>query len=204
MSVRRFFGLSLALALSASPAVADPLTITEVAAPAINCVFDTSCKIMVTDTIGPIAIPAVHGPAALQSRSFVAAPGTPAAGMTGYLFRIDLAQARGGTPNVCIARLKFDLGPLAKLPYPGGTGPADVFVITTGAIGTVGLASADRAGAAVTFAFRQPVCPGPGANPGQSSYFFGFAAARPPQPATARLEFDIGDGVDVPARAPAR
>ena len=202
MSVRRLFGLSLMLALAAAPAEAEPLSIAEVAAPAINCVFDTSCKIIVTDTIGAIAIPAVRGPAVLQSRSFLGEPGTPAAGMTGYLFRVDLTQARGGTPNVCIARLKLDLGPLAKLSYPGGTGAADVFVITKGAIGTAGLASADRVGAAVTFAFRQPVCPGSGANPGQSSYFFGFAAARPPQPATARLEFDIGDGVDVPARAP--
>lgn len=203
MSVCRISCLSLALALSAMPASAERLSITEVAAPAINCVFNTSCTITVTDTVGAIPIPAVLGPAALQSRSFMGLPGTPAAGLTGYLYRIDLTRARGGTPNVCVTRLKLDLGPLAKLPYPGGTGPAEVFVVTTGGAGTVGLASADRAAAAVTFAFRQPVCPGPGANPGMSSYFFGFAAARMPQPATARVEFDIGDSVDVPARAPA-
>jgi hypothetical protein len=35
-------GLSLALALSASPSAAAPLSITEAAAPAINCVFNAS------------------------------------------------------------------------------------------------------------------------------------------------------------------
>ena len=203
MSVCRMSGLVAALALSASPAAAEPLLITGVAAPAVNCVFNPSCTITVTDTVGAIAIRAGLGSAVLQSRSFAGAPRTLAAGMTGYLFRIDLTRATGGTPNVRIARLKLDLGPLAKLPYPGGAGPAEVFVVTTGAVGTVGLASADRAGATVSFAFREPVCPGPHANPGQSSYFFGFAAAGTPQPTAARLEFDIGDGVDVPTRAPA-
>src|SRR6516165_4282515 len=111
MSVRRMAGLSLALCLSAPPASAQPLSITDVAAPAINCVFNASCTITVTDTVGAIAIPAVLGPAVLQSRSFAGAPGTPAAGMTGYLFRIDLTRARGGTPNVCVSRMRLDLGP---------------------------------------------------------------------------------------------
>ena len=72
--------------------------------------------------------------------------------------------------------LEVDFGPVAKLQYDRG-GPADdVFVVTKGGLGTIGLASADqdRRGV-ITFTFSQPVCAAETASPGQTSFFFGLA-----------------------------
>ncbi len=185
------------------PAAAEPLLVADVAAPAINCVFNSTCKIVVTDSTGALAIPGVSGNAFLQSRIFAGAPGTPAAGMTGYEFRVDLTHATADAAKICVSGLKLGLGPISKLPYPGGRGPGEVFVITSGGLGTVGLATADRTEGAIAFTFSSPVCPGTGSAQGQTSYFFGFAAVTPPHPVTAQVRLDNGQIIDVPARAPA-
>src|SRR3954451_15665115 len=84
------------LALLASGGYAQPLTVVEVSAPAINCVFNAACKITVSDTTGNILLPTVAaGTAWLQSRTYPGQPGTPAAGLTGYEYRISLTQASG-------------------------------------------------------------------------------------------------------------
>jgi hypothetical protein len=184
------------------PALAEPLLITDTKAPDLNCLFNQTCKIAVTDSVGVIPITGISGRAVLQSRTFFGIYGTPAAGLTGYLFRVDLTQAMASTTKACVTRLTLDLGPLRKLAYPGGPGPGEVFVITAGAIGTVGLMSADRHERAMSFTFASPVCPGAGGVAGSTSYFFGFAAAETPQSATARVELDNGQTLDVAARAP--
>ena len=71
-------------------AAAAPLTVVTVAAPDINCVFETDCTIVVTDSVGNIALPGATGVARLQSRTFAGQPGAPAAGKTGYEYRMDL------------------------------------------------------------------------------------------------------------------
>jgi len=67
-----------AVSLLARSAATQPLTVVEVSAPAINCVFNASCKITVSDTTGNILLPTVGaGTAWLQSRTFAGQPGTP-------------------------------------------------------------------------------------------------------------------------------
>lgn len=51
-----------------------------VSAPAINCTFDPSCTVTVTDSTAPILI-AAGGTNFLQSRTFVGKPGTPGNGL---------------------------------------------------------------------------------------------------------------------------
>jgi len=116
----RAFGLRLVLlaAFAAPLAVeAETLKVVEVNAPAVNCVFRTTCRITVTDSVGHIPLPfiATAGTAWLQSRSLTAEPGTPGAGKTGYLYRISLTEASGSAE--CIGGLVLDFGPVAKLPY---------------------------------------------------------------------------------------
>jgi hypothetical protein len=67
----------------------------------------------------------------------------------------------------------------------------------------IGLASAERTGKAITFAFAKPVCPGRGSDKGESSYYFGFAAVAAPQAITARVFMDSGATLDVAVRTPA-
>ena len=48
-----------AFALVPGEMSAQPLTVVEVSAPAINCVFNPSCTITVSDTTGNILLPTV-------------------------------------------------------------------------------------------------------------------------------------------------
>src|SRR4051812_24913202 len=133
-----------ALAMLASGVYAQPLKIVEVSAPAINCVFNATCKITVSDTTGTVLLPTVApGTAWLQSRTYPGQPGTPAAGLIGYEYRISLTQASGQAD--CILGLPITLAPQKPLPYKDNT-PADVFVTTAGGLGMIGLKSAERSG----------------------------------------------------------
>ncbi len=191
-----------ALLLASLPAAAGPLTVVNVNAPAVNCVFATSCTITVTDSIGAIPITGITGPARLQSRSFSGQPGTPGAGKTGYMYRVDLTQAAAPGPSSCVSRLTLNFGPIAKLPY-SPAGLADIFVITSGGLGTIGVSSAAQAGNFVYINFASPVCPGLSPAPGKTSFFIGLASAATPvsMPATANLVPGLTQ-VSVPSRVP--
>ena len=183
MSVSRNIALSAAAALilAATGAHAAPLAIVNVAAPAINCVFNPSCSVVVTDSIGRIPNTAPTSLGRLQSRTFSGAPGAPGAGLTGYMYRVDLTSVAGSTAPLCVSAYKIDFGPMASLRYSANGPPAQVFVVTSGGLGTVGLAGADLTGTVVTFTFARPVCAG------QTSYFFGMAAAPTPVPTDAAI-----------------
>src|SRR4051794_25556641 len=115
---------------------AQVLKIVEVNAPAVNCVFQTDCRIPVTDTTGNIPLPfTAVGTAWLQSRTFAGEGGAPGAGTTGYQYRISMTQASG--PG-CVHSLNLNFGPHKPLPYLNNT-LADVYVVTTGGLGTIKL-----------------------------------------------------------------
>jgi len=202
----RAFGLRLAfLAAFAAPLAveAETLKVVEVNAPAVNCVFRTTCRIPVTDSVGHIPLPfiATAGTAWLQSRSFTAEPGTPGAGKTGYLYRISLTEASGSAE--CIGGLVLDFGPVAKLPYQTGV-MADVFVITTGGLRTIGIKSATKTGNVIEFELTQGLCLSGGADIKNTTFFFGLAADTAPTASTARI-WAVGNPpfYEVEARVPA-
>jgi hypothetical protein len=167
-----------ALGVLPGAAYAGALTVITVKAPDVNCVFDASCKITVNDTTGGLTYTPLGSNAYLQSRVFSAKPGTPAAGHTGYLYRVNLSHGENYTE--CLAGLVLNTGPVAKLPYAPNQ-QAHIFVITQGGIGTVSIRSAEQDGDVVTFAFDKFLCHG------SSSFFFGFAAAKGPVNTVATL-----------------
>jgi hypothetical protein len=189
----------LAAAISAvglGAAVAANLKVVEVSFPEVNCVFNTTCTITVSDTIGVIGLGLDDGKAILQSRTFTGTAGTPGAGKTGYMYRVDLTQGKGWVD--CLVGLTIDFGPLTKLPYVKGSPDlVDVFVGTKGGVGTVSVKAAEQDGDAITFTFSHPLCVG------ETTFFFGLAAEKGPQSVTAGL-FGYGSppyhGVD--ARGP--
>jgi hypothetical protein len=124
----------IAAILMALPAAAEaaPLKVVEVGAPAINCVFDTNCKIAVYDSIDAIPMPGILGAARLQTRSLAGAAGAPGAGKNVIQYRVDLTQAVGVDGTRCVSSIKLDFGAVASLPNIGGAPPADVYVITSG------------------------------------------------------------------------
>jgi hypothetical protein len=174
-----------ALSLLAGGATAQPLKIVEVSAPAINCVFNPSCTITVSDSTGNILLPTVApGTAWLQSRTFSGQPGTPAAGLTGYEYRISLTQASGQAD--CITGFTVNFGPHKPLPYKDAT-PADVFVVTGGGLGTISLASATRFGDAIEFTLKSPLCLDGPADIKNTTFFIGLAAAAAPMHVNAQI-----------------
>lgn len=188
-------------------AQATPLKIVNVGAPAINCVFSSECKVTVTDSLGTVPLSGVsgqapwagYGPAVLQSRSYIGARGTAAAGETAYIYRMVLSSAVG---SVCVNTLKLDVGPIKRHYFNFSGTLADVFVVTTGGLGTIGLSSADQDGNAVTFRFDKPVCGGPTSEKGDTSFFFGFVAGTEPMQTSSKIGVVGGQAVDTPARVP--
>jgi hypothetical protein len=167
-----------ALAMLSSAGEAQKLKVVEVSAPAINCVFNASCTVTVSDTLGNILLPTVApGTAWLQSRTYSGQPGTPAAGLMAYEYRVSMTQASGQAD--CITGFTVNFGPHKPLPYKDAT-PSDVFVVTGGGLGTISLKSAERFGDVVEFTLATPLCLNGPADIKNTTFFVGLAAAAAP------------------------
>src|SRR6516165_3312995 len=140
----------------------------------------------VGDTVGFIPLPFLAAPntAFLQSRTFSGAAGTPAAGRAGYMYRISLTQASGS--GGCLGGLVLNFGPALKLPYAPNQ-LADVFVITSGGIGSIGLKSAERFGEVIEFDLAKPLCLEGAPNLANTTFFFGLAADTPSRATSAQI-----------------
>jgi hypothetical protein len=189
------------LIVASAPVQAAPLTIVEVGAPAVNCLYDTSCTITVNDTTGNIPVSGAAKNGFLQSRTFKGFPGAPAADKNGFEYRVSMTPA-AAIAAPCVAALKINFGPILRFQYKTGSPPADVYVVTSGGLGTISLASADQVGGVITFVFERPVCAGAILAKSETSYFFGLTAAGAPKPITAQLQLTGGALLSLPARVP--
>jgi hypothetical protein len=180
------------------------LKIAQVSAPAINCKFDSDCRITVNDSTDHFVLGGTNGDAFLQSRTFPPGqPGAPAEGHTAYLYRLDLRKLTGVTAAPCVNQLTIEFGPVVSLDYDDDGSSEQVFVITSGGLGSVAPSSAIKTGNTITFGFTTPVCSsasGPGA--GETSFFFGLTSAAPPRAVTAQVRDTNGLTLELAARAP--
>src|SRR5262249_23399364 len=185
--VRIIAGAAAALALASTAARAQFLTVVQVNAPAVNCVFNPSCTITVNDSVGYIPLPFLAAPktAWLQSRTYTGAPNTPGAGKTGYDYRVSLTEAAGNAE--CLTGLVLNFGPLVRLPYQNNQ-LADVFVVTTGGLGTIGIKSAQRFGDVIEFTFSKGLCLAGGPDIKNTTFFFGPAPHNAPAPSPTRAQ----------------
>lgn len=190
---------TLCLAL-ASAAQATPLSFVNVNTPAYLCAFNQSCVWALTaaDSLATFVPPQDVGPGILQSRTPLqgVAPAL-AAGDWGYQYRVNLTGVAGAN---CVNALELKFWPVAAVAYlPPNL--ADVFVVTQGGVGSVGLNAVSQGNGAngnfILFTFA-----GNGVCPGASSFFFGLATKKPPPsgpspaPGVVRLYFS-GSGVPV-------
>jgi hypothetical protein len=195
--------LFLFVSLVAAMASAAPLTVVNVSAPAINCKFDPSCKIVVNDSTANFTLPGTTGNAFLQTRTWpVGKPGTVGAGKYVYEYRLDLTQLTGLTAQGCVTQLKITFGPVVSLNYDGVGGTEQVFVTTGGGLGTVAPSSVDKTGNVVTFNFDKPVCSGSSPGHGQTSYFFGLSSNKTYRSVKATVSATAGGPLMLSARAP--
>jgi hypothetical protein len=161
------------------------LKVVEVGAPAVNCIFQTDCTIPVTDTTGNILLPTIAaGTAWLQSRTFAGEAGAPGARTTGYEYRISMTQASGSSD--CISSFTLNFGPHKPLPYKDNT-LADVYVVTTGGLGTIKLAKAERFGDVIEFTLSKALCVSGPASIANTTFFIGLAATAAPMLVKAQI-----------------
>jgi hypothetical protein len=197
-----YAAIAAATVLISTSVSAGPLTVVEVAAPAINCVFSANCTITVTDSVGQLPLANLNQPntAWLQSRTFTGAAGTPGAGKTGYEYRLDMTQASGALE--CIGGIVVNFGPISKLPYSNNQ-LADGYIITTGGLGTIKLGTVEQDADVITFNFKQFMCATEQKNAALTTFFFGLASVNPPVAISAGV-FATGNPpfFSIPARAP--
>jgi len=179
------------------------LSFVAVKAPDINCKFDPSCKIVVTDSVGQFTLKGATGEGRLQSRTWPdGKPGTVGAGLTAYLYRIDLSSVVAVTTEACVSELRLDFGSVAPVDYDGSGKPKDIFVIKEGGVGSLGPTSAKKSGSTIVFSFANPVCPGSSPGTGVSSFFFGLASKQLPHAANAQITDTMGGVYTVSVRVP--
>jgi hypothetical protein len=195
--------LALALLIFLIPLVAKaaPLKIVNVAAPAINCVFSASCSVRVKDTKEDVPL-STGGKGVLRTRTFKGASGSPAAGLFAYEYRLDLTDAVGTKPS-CIDWISLSFGPVVStLDFGGPARPDQVFVITSGGTGSIGLQSALQTRDTIRFRFKSPVCSGTEKGKGTSTFFWGLVSTGDPENITALVHETGGATHVVKTRSP--
>jgi hypothetical protein len=196
--------ISFALLFCFAPVVvaAAPLKVVNVSAPAINCVFNSPCTVMVNDTSDNVVM-STGSTGLLQSRTFSGSPGAPAGGLFAYEYRLDLRNAVGATAISCIDWMSISFGPVvSSLDFNGDQKPDQVFVVTGGGIGTIGIASAIQTGSNIRFNFTAPVCEAGAPGKGDSSFFWGLVSKGPAKFVTATLHEPGGATHVVKSRSP--
>src|SRR5574337_1890155 len=126
------------------------LSTVNVSSSTVYCLFDPSCTVTITNSnTTPIPMQ-VGGTAFLESRTFAGKPGTPAAGLYGYEYRINLEKATETMVNVegvatkripCLRSMAFEFGPIVDtLDYNGDKKAGDLlYVVTSGGPGRIGI-----------------------------------------------------------------
>ncbi|HEV8588265.1 MAG TPA: hypothetical protein VGQ72_05290 [Pyrinomonadaceae bacterium] len=197
--------LMLGLLIAVTPVVvqAAPLKVVNVGAPAINCVFTTAspCTITVSDTVSDVLMSA-GGTGRLQSRTFKGLPGSAADGLFAYEYRLDLTNAVGTVNIACVDWMTISFGPVVSLDYNADQKVDQVFVVTSGGLGTIGLASAVQTASTIKFTFSKPVCEGGAPGKGDTSFFWGLVSKTTPKNVTAMLHETGGATHVVKARSP--
>ena len=195
----KLFLLAFLIVLAPLVARAAPLKIVNVGAPTINCIFNLSCSVSVKDTKDNVTL-STGGSGSLITRTFKGADTAPAAGLFAYEYRLDL---RNAVSVSCIDWITLSFGPVVStLDFGGDKKPDQVFVVTTGGIGTIGLASAVQTGTTIKFKFKSPVCGGAMAGKGESSFFWGLVSRKPATNVSARLHETSGVTHFVKTRSP--
>jgi hypothetical protein len=201
MVMRKTILLTSLIFLIPLVAKAAPLKIVNVAAPAINCVFSTACSLRVKDTKEDVPL-STGGKGVLRTRTFKGAKGSPAEGLYAYEYRLDLTDAVGTKPS-CIDWISLSFGPVVStLDFGGPARPSQVFVITSGGTGSIGLESALQTRDTIRFRFKSPVCSATSTGKGASTYYWGLVSTADPENITALIHETGGATHVVKTRSP--
>jgi len=166
----------------------DILRIVDVESRSLNCLFDSNCSITVNDQVSKFLLQNGAGEGILQSRVFpIGEKGTPGAGYTAYLYRIDLTEIKNTSQTHCLQKFSLDFPDRVSMLYNREKEiSGDIFVVTRNAIGTIKPRRAWQAGRFVHFEFDNLCIGANSATPDKiSSFFFGMAATSAPKSQSA-------------------
>ncbi len=170
MILRRILvGALIGLVPTASMAIT--LSKVEVAMIDVDCLFDPNCTPRPVESFGDIVLPGGVGTGLLHTRTFAGEPGSPAAGLHTYQYRIDLTGTGG---RACIDSYDVEFGRPSPLDYDGSGAPHDVYVVMSGGPGTVAPDIAQINANRISVHFYGGLCAG------ESSVFFGMTTKAAP------------------------
>lgn len=161
-----------------------------VGAPAINCVFSSTCSVVVNDMTTPI-----FNGGFVQSRVFQSQAGTQANGKWVYEYRIDMRYVNPPLNVPYVDSIQFPYsGGVPSLDYNGdGIYTDQVFVVTSGGTGTIAPSSNGYLWGIVWFNFSPAVWAGYTPGTGESSYFWGMTSNYAPHVVNATIGTSNGD-----------
>jgi hypothetical protein len=178
------------ISLAALPLLAQAvaLRILNVNAPSVNYVFNHTGTVTVTDKTSPVLSSGF-----VQSRIYRSEAASPAHGLYVYEYRIDLTNVAGILAPQWVSALNVDFGPATTLDFNrDGRSAEEVFIVTSGGLGSVGPTSATMTPSGTFFNFSSRVFSGASRGRGQSSYFFGLVSAYPPRVIGAQVTTNAG------------
>ena len=175
------------------------LKVVNVRASGIYCLFDPSCTVTATDSLTTPIPMSTGGMSFLHSRTFVGKSGTPASGLYGYEYQVDLSKAVETTVDVkgvatkklsCLEFITIEFGPIVDhLDYNGDGKAGDMLYVVTGdGPGRIGLGSVHKWSDRIIVNFDSLLCAGGPNHQGDSTYFFGLVSARPPRSVAASIK----------------
>lgn len=172
------------------------LRLVEVRAPDINLMFAHGGSLTVTDAVSPLRLAGAPGQGFLQSRHASASePGTPAAGLTAYEFRLSLEGIGAGSG---VVSLTLPVRRPATLDFAasGVDATGEVFAVTAGGLGDRAPSRAEMSDAGLVLTFDPPLATGEG------SVFMGFAAPGSPRPGRAIVIDVHGSAIEIDCFVP--
>jgi hypothetical protein len=207
-----FIGVVLAVALTTGCRSKKDMNLktVKVSSSAVYCLFDPSCTVTPTErSITPIPMQSA-GTAYLESRTFEGKPGTPASGLHGYEYRLDLSKAVETKVQVeevgelnympCLRTLLIEFGPIIDtLDYDGDGKAGDLaYAVASGGPGKVGIGTMERWSNNVFINFDSPICVGAANREGDSTFLLGLVSAKPPRSIEATIKETAGMGAASP------
>lgn len=185
---RALRGMVVLVVLTAFAAPLMALNVVNTSAPAVNYVFSPTGSVSVTDMTSPVLTNGF-----LQSRIFQGQPGSPAAGKWVYEYRLDLRNVVGILSIPYVTDVAIPFGTPRSYDYNfDGNATDQVFVISSGGMGTKGLSGATTWGSYIFFTFAGNVYGGGSPGNGESSYFWGVVSDYAPVVKTGYVYHDSG------------
>lgn len=181
------------------------LSMAEVDANEVRCLFDDSCTVFTQNKTAAFTFDGLSGSGVLQSQQWPRGKaGTSGHGLYPYLYRIDMRELVAEGDPACVDAVSFPFGPAVPLDYDQDGQLENAFVITSGDDGSITPDSIDLTNNTLTITLNEAVCSdtSPADNDGNSSFYVGLASPFRDREVTATVQNNLEAPHEVTIDAP--